>query len=84
MENDFEIFTSERINHNYSKLRRTRKWQEESNSFNNLYNSLYVDLTLNQQKKLDKLLETKNSLMYFESCFAYKLAFTDVIKLFKM
>lgn len=84
MECDFETFTSERINHNYSKLRKTRKWQEESKVFNELYNSLYKDLTLNQQDKLDKLLEAKNSLMYFESCFAYKLAFTDVIKLLKI
>lgn len=84
MERDFENFTSERINHNYNKLRETKKWQEESNNFNNIYDSLYNELPLNQQEKLDKLIETKNSLMYFESCFAYKLAFIDIIKLFKM
>ncbi len=84
MERDFEIFTSERINHNYNKLRKTRKWQEESKNYNKTYESLYNELEPKQKEKLDKLIETKNSLMYFESCFAYKLAFTDIIKLFKI
>ncbi len=84
MERDFEDFISERINHNYNKLRQTKYWQEEKDNFNNIYNNLYNNLTLNQQENLDKLIESKNSLMYFESCFAYKLAFIDVIKLFKI
>ena len=84
MERDFEEFISERINHNYSKLRKTRKWQEESNNYNKIYESLYNELRAKQKEKLDKIIETKNSLMYFESCFSYKLAFNDVIKLLKI
>lgn len=84
MERDFEEFISERINHNYSKLRKTRKWQEESNNYNKIYESLYNELGAKQKEKLDKIIETKNSLMYFESCFSYKLAFNDVIKLLKI
>ena len=83
MENDFEDFISERINHNYNKLRQTKKWQREVATFDFIYNSLYKELTVNQQEKLDRLIESKNSLTFFESCFAYKLAFCDM-KFFKM
>lgn len=84
MERDFEDFISERINHNYSKLRETKKWQEESKNYNKVYENLYNELEPKQKEKLDKLIETKNALMYFENCFVYKLAFKDIIEIYKI
>jgi len=84
MERDFETFIFERINNNQKKLRNTRKWKTDISNFNSVYEDLCKGLSLEEIEKLDKLLEYKNSLTYFEICFAYKLAFTDVIKLFKM
>lgn len=84
MEKDFENFITERINHNYDKLRKTKKWQKEIDTFNLIHSNLYEELSLSQKEKLDKLIESKNSLMYFESIFAYKLAFSDIINIFKL
>lgn len=84
MENDFEDFVNERISHNYSELKETRRWKKESKEFNSTYFSLYKELNTEQQKMLEKIIESKNSLMYFESQFAYKLAIKDIMMLFKM
>ena len=84
MEEDFEDFMNERIEHNLHKLIKTKKWQKDKKEFQINYNELYKQLSTKQKKLFDNIIETQNSLWYFESRFTYKLAFTDIRSLFKI
>lgn len=83
MEEEIENFIDDRINKNYSYLSKSKKWQEANKEYHTAYDSLYQELTLEQQKKLENILSIKNILLGYESNFTYQLGKNDTLELIK-
>ena len=83
MEADITDFVDNRINSNYYKLRANKKWSERNIEFNSCYEKLCNKLQEGQRKELDNLIDIKNSLIGYESEFAYKLGASDTYKIIK-
>ncbi len=84
MEKDIEDFIDNRINNNYNYLTKTKKWQNTIKEFNSVYEKLYKELSEEQQEKLEKIIDIKNTLISYEDNFVYQLAKNDTITLLKV
>jgi len=83
MKEEVESFIEERINKNYSHLRKSEKWKETSDKYGTAYDMLYKQLTIEQQKELEYIVSLKNLLVGYESNFSYQLGKNDTLELLK-
>ena len=84
MEDDITDFVDNRLNSNYYKLRANKKWNERNIEYNTSYEKLCNKLQTDQREELDNLIDVKNSLIGYESEFAYKLGASDAYKIIKL
>lgn len=82
-EKEFNNFIEERINQNFSKLSSSQEFQKANHLFNSNYSSFYETLTLENKKKLEDLYAIINKINGYENCIAYKIGFSDSLKILK-
>lgn len=80
-EENFNNFIDENFEDNFKYLRKKPEYKEKSKQFSNLHNKIIDTLNLNEQQLLEELMNCSACMHSSEVLFAYKLGFTNGIKL---
>lgn len=81
LDEDLEPYIDERINHNVSKFKKSKKWKELYKKFSEKYDILFENPENADTKKLEELYASFNNLSMQEQYLVYKIGFVDGIKL---
>ncbi len=79
LQKTIKIFVADRLNDNFMRLTKNKKYLEKRKYFNDCIEKLDENFTI---KEFEKYREIQNELFYQELQEAYKLGFKDCIDIF--
>ncbi len=78
--NEFIDMRIERIN---KKIEKNSKWKQDKKEYKQSYEELYNKLSDKDRLILENIVDSKNSMFYYQARLIYKVAFSDVMTILR-